>query len=120
LRVENFIYFFTICGFFIGLVFSIINFNEPEYILFYTGIITLFFYLLIHVVIANFLDIKTLSKNIFNKEKYEEVSDYFIYEMEVREKKINSLVSVLENIQSQESANKNKKEKHDNYDKIAA
>jgi len=120
LRVENFIYFFTICGFFIGLVFSIINFSEPEYILFYTAIITLFFYLLIHVVIANFLDIKTLSKNIFNKTKYEEISDYFIYEMEVREKKINSLVNVIEKIQTKDTNNTVKKEKNDNYGKIAA
>jgi len=44
------------------------------------------------------LDIKSLSKNIFDKKKYEEVSDYFIYELENREKKINSLVNVIENI----------------------
>lgn len=98
MRIENFIYFFTICGFFIGLVFSIINFNDPMYILFYTFLITLFFYLLIHLSIASFLDIKSLSKNIFDKRKYEEVSDYFIYELENREKKINSLVNVIENI----------------------
>ncbi len=96
MKIENFIYFFTICGFFIGLVFSIINFNDPMYILFYTFLITLFFYLLIHLSIANFLDIKTLSKNIFDKSKYEEVSDYFIYELENREKKINSLVDVVD------------------------
>ncbi len=96
MKIENFIYFFTICGFFIGLIFSIINFNDPMYILFYTFLITLFFYLLIHLSIANFLDIKTLSKNIFDKSKYEEVSDYFIYELENREKKINSLVDVVD------------------------
>ncbi len=112
MRIENFIYFFTICGFFIGLIFSIINFNEPGNILFYTFIITLFFYLLIHLAIANFLDIKSLSKKIFNKEKYEEVSDYFIYELENREKKINSLVKI--------STNNNKRKTDDSYGKIAA
>ncbi len=120
MRIENFIYFFTICGFFIGLVFSIINFNEPEYVLFYTAIITLFFYLLIHVAVANFLDVRILSKNIFNKVKYEEISDYFIYEMETREKKINSLVNVLEKIQAKDTNNIAKTRENDNYDKIAA
>jgi len=117
LKIENFIYFFTICGFFIGLVFSIINFNDPLYILFYTFIITLFFYLLIHLSIASFLDIKNLSKNIFNKSKYEEVSDYFIYELENREKKINSLVNVIENLEIK----KDKRAKsNDLHGKIAA
>ncbi len=97
MRVENFIYFFTICGFFIGLIFSIVNFIDPFNILFYTFLITLFFYLLIHLSIANFLDIKNLSKNIFDKSKYEEVSDYFIFELENREKKIDTLVSIIEN-----------------------
>jgi len=118
LRVENFIYFFTICGFFIGLVFSIINFAEPEYILFYTAIITLFFYLLIHVVIANFLDIKVLSKKFFDKERYEEVSDYFIFELETRERRMESLVNYIENFKPQND--KKHRVKDENYNKIAA
>ncbi len=101
MRVENFIYFFTICGFFIGLIFSIVNFNDPLYILFYTFLIMLFFYLLIHLSIAGFMDIKTLPKNIFDKSKYEEVNDYFIYELENREKKINSLVNITQNFDTQ-------------------
>jgi len=100
LRVENFIYFFTVCGFFIGLVFSVVNFDMPEYILFYTLIVTFFFYLLVHISIASFMDIKTLSKKIFDKEKYEEQSDYFIFELENREKKISSLVNVIEKMDS--------------------
>ncbi len=106
MKIENFIYFFTICGFFIGLIFSIINFNDPMYILFYTLLITLFFYLLIHLSIANFLDIKNLSKEIFDKSKYEEASDYFIYELESREKRIKTLVNVVENINSKKFKSK--------------
>ncbi len=119
MRVENFVYFFTICGFFIGLVFSIINFSDPENILFYTALITLFFYLLVHAIIANFLDIKTISKHIFNKEKYEEISDYFIYEIENRERRINSLVNIIENFEEKKKIN-DKRKQNDNYSKIAA
>jgi len=117
LRVENFIYFFTVCGFFIGFVFSIVNFNDPMYILFYTFLITLFFYLLIHLSIASFLDIKSLSKNIFDKSRYEEVSDYFIYELESREKKINSLVNVIEKMDAKKEVKVRANELHG---KIAA
>jgi len=96
LRVENFIYFFTVCGFFVGLVFSIANFNDPMYVVFYTFLITLFFYLLIHLSIASFLDIKkTMSLNLFNKKKYEEVSDYFVYELEKREGKLGTLIETV-------------------------
>lgn len=96
IRPENFIYFFTVCGFFIGLIFSVINFIEPENILLYTAEITLFFYLFIHVVIMNFVDIRRFGREIFNKKEYEEVSEYFVSELDVREKKMDSLLLSIE------------------------
>jgi len=69
--------------------------------------------------IANILDIKNISKKIFNKAKYEEISDYFIYEMENREETINLLVGPMEDF----SINKSKKQKrntHDDTSQIAA
>ena len=101
-------------------MFSIANFNDPFYILFYTSLITLFFYLLIHLSIAGFLDIRNLSKNIFDKQKYEEVSDYFIYELENRENKINSLVNIIENIKNIENPQDTKVKSHGLHKKIAA
>jgi hypothetical protein len=96
IRPENFIYFFTVCGFFIGLIFSVINFMDPANILLYTAEITLFFYLFIHVVIMNFVDIKKFGTEIFNKKEYEEVSEYFISELDVREKKMDGLLLSIE------------------------
>lgn len=95
MRPENFVYFFTVCGFFIGMVFSILNFSAAENILLYTLEITLFFYLLVHVVLTYFVDVGNLSRTLFDKEKYEEVADFFIYEIEDRERKINSLLGVF-------------------------
>lgn len=96
IRPENFIYFFTVCGFFIGLMFSIINFNQPENIVLYTAEITLFFYLFIHIVIMNFVDIRKFGDTIFNKKEYEEVSEYFISELDVREKKMDNILLNIE------------------------
>jgi len=93
---NNFIYFFTVCGFFIGLIFAIINFSMPEDIILYIAEITLFFYLFIHVVIMNFVDIKRFGVSLFNKKEYEEVSEYFVSELDIREKRMDSLlVSIL-------------------------
>ncbi|MDD3323667.1 MAG: hypothetical protein PHN38_00890 [Sulfurospirillaceae bacterium] len=96
MRTENFIYFITICGFFIGLVFSILNFDDPESILFYTLEITLVFYLIIHVAAMNFFDVNYLKKAIFNKQQHEDIGDYFIKELEVRERVMDNLLSSIE------------------------
>ncbi len=93
---SNFIYFFTVCGFFIGLIFTIINFSMPEDIVLYTAEITLIFYLFIHVVIMNFVDIKRFGVNLFNKKEYEEISEFFITELDSREKKMDSLLLEVE------------------------
>jgi len=108
---NNFIYFFTVSGFFIGLIFTIINFSMPEDIILYTAEITLFFYLFIHVVIMNFIDIKRFGISLFNKKEYEEVSEYFIAELDIREKRMDSLLLEVEkmNIKYEQESKHEKK-----------
>ncbi len=118
---NNFIYFFTVCGFFIGLIFSIINFSIPEDIIFYTAEITLFFYLFIHIVIMNFVDIKRFGISLFNKKEYEEVSEYFIAELDTREKRMDALLLEVERMNIKyEQESKHEKELEANAYKKAA
>ncbi len=118
---NNFIYFFTVCGFFIGLIFTIINFSMPEDIVLDTAEITLFFYLFIHVVIMNFIDIKRFGNTLFNKKEYEEVSEYFISELDTREKRMDSLLLEVEkmNIKYEQESKNQKKQKVDEHQKAA-
>lgn len=118
---NNFIYFFTVCGFFIGLIFTIINFTLPEDIILYTAEITLFFYLFIHIAIMNFIDIKRFGTSLFNKKEYEEVSEYFISELDSREKRMDALLLEVEkmNIRYEKESKNDKKLKVDES-KIAA
>lgn len=95
-KPENFIYFFTVSGFFIGLVFSVLNFIEPEEIVLYTFGITLVFYLIIHVAIINFFDFSRVGKTIFNKHDHESIGDYFIQELDAREKVMEGLLSSID------------------------
>ena len=92
MRPENFIYFFTVCGFFCGLIFSLLKAVGPLEILMFTAIITLGFYLLIHVAIMNFIDVKRAGKKLFDQEQYEEISAYFIHELQDREMRMESLI----------------------------
>ena len=58
LKTENYIYFFTASGFFIGLAYSAWATNDAFDMLLYTLEITLFFYLFVHLIIINFVDVK--------------------------------------------------------------
>ena len=120
-KSENFIYFFTISGFFIGLMFSILNFPEPENILFYTFEITLFFYLIIHIAVMNFFDFNRIGKLIFNKKDHENISEYFIQELDAREKVMESLLVSIDNMnQKYEKIMKGSVEIDESHDKKAA
>lgn len=120
-KSENFIYFFTTCGFFIGLMFSILNFSEPEEILFYTLEITLVFYLIIHVVVISFFDFDKIATFIFDKKDHENIGDYFIQELESREKVMDNLLASLDNMNQQyEKFMKGSTDSNESYGQKAA
>ncbi len=108
LQTENFIYFFTVCGFFIGVVFSVLNFSSAIDILMYSGAITLFFYLFVHIAAINFVDYSKIGKMMFNKKEYEEISDYFIKELDAREEKLDIMLLELDRINKKYAAQKQK------------
>lgn len=95
MRAENFIAFFTVCGFFIGVMFVVLRVNEPIDMLVYTFLITFFFYLLIHIVIMNYLDLRRIFKKSFDKEEYEKESERIISELNLREKRIENLLNKI-------------------------
>ena len=113
LQTENFIYFFTVCGFFIGVVFSVLNFSNAGDILFYSGGITLFFYLFIHIVAINFVDYSRMGKMMFDKKEYEEISDYFIKELDTRENRMDSMLLELDRINKKYVAKQRTAQKQD-------
>lgn len=92
MRAENFIAFFTVCGFFIGIVFTLLKVSEPIEMLVYTLVITLFFYLIIHIVIMNYVDVKRTLKKFFDKQRHEEIADYLISELNTREKRMENIM----------------------------
>ncbi|MGP1359303.1 hypothetical protein [Campylobacter sp.] len=92
MRAENFIAFFTVCGFFVGIVFTLLKVSEPVEMLIYTLVITLFFYLIIHIVIMNYIDVKRALNKIFDKQRHEEIADYLISELNTREKRMENIM----------------------------
>ena len=87
---ENFVYFFTVSGFFIGIVFGILKSFDAEGLLVYTFLITTFFYLFSHIIIALYFRTLTVRSSYFPKEFHEKELDLFVQEINKREKLIDS------------------------------
>ncbi len=119
MRPENYVAFFTVCGFFIGLTFSIISIDEAFDIILFTLFITFMFYVFIHIAIMNFVDIKRISGRIFNKADYEKTSNNIINDLAIREKKIDHILEKL-NTEREELKKNEAKERRRNARKTAA
>ncbi len=93
---ENFVYFFTVQGFFIGIIFGILKSFDAEGLLLYTFVITTFFYLFSHMIIAFYF--KTISGRAyyFPKELHEKELDIFVKEINKREKLIDSATKITD------------------------
>lgn len=86
MRAENFIYFLTVCGFFIGIVFSLLIEIEPAMVLWTTISITAVFYMIglgSSAYFIKYIDIK--AAYTLNKAYYEEQLDKARGQIEKRE-----------------------------------
>lgn len=93
---ENFVYFFTVQGFFVGIIFGVLKSFDAEGLFIYTFFITAFFYLFSHIVIA-FYYRTTLSKlYFFPKDIHEKQLDSIVIEINKREKLIDSAVKITD------------------------
>lgn len=106
---ENFVYFFTVQGFFIGIIFGVLKSFDAEGLFIYTFFITTFFYLFSHIVIAFYYRTLTAKAYFFPKELHEKELDLFVKEITKREKLIDSVTKMTDAVvkmNSQESSGK--------------
>ena len=93
---ENFVYFFTVQGFFIGIIFGILKSFDAEGLLIYTFFITTFFYLFSHIIIALYFKTMTARASYFPKEMHEKELDLFVKEINKREKLIDAASKITD------------------------
>jgi len=93
---ENFVYFFTVQGFFVGLIFGILKSFDAEGLLVYTFLITIFFYLFSHVIIALYFRTIVAKGYYFLKDMHETELDLFANEINKREKLIDSVYKITD------------------------
>lgn len=93
---ENFVAFFTVCGFFIGLAFSIISIDGAFEMIVFTVLITFLFYMLIHVSVMFFVDTKKVIGRAFNVAEYEMINDLIMSDLDNRDRKIEHILAKLD------------------------
>jgi hypothetical protein len=93
---ENFVYFFTVQGFFIGIIFGILKSFNAEDLLTYTFLITIFFYLFSHIVVALYYRTITAKNYNFPKDIHEKELDFFVKEINKRERLIDSACKITD------------------------
>jgi len=93
---ENFVYFFTVWGFFVGIIFGVLKSFDAGGLLAYTFFITIFFYLFSHIIIA--LYYRTIAAKAYNfpKDRHELELDIFVKEINKREKLIDSACKITD------------------------
>lgn len=95
MRSENFVYFFTVWGFFVGFIVSIFKSDAPEELIYYTLLVTIFFYLFSHLIVAFYFRTSTQKIYLFPKESHESKLDHYVLEIIKREKLVDSIGSEL-------------------------
>ena len=93
---ENFIYFFTVQGFFIGVVFGILKSLDAMGLLTYTLLITAFFYLFGHIIIGMYYKTMNVKTYMFPKDVHEKDLDMFVEEIKKREQLIDRAISMTD------------------------
>lgn len=93
---ENFVYFFTVQGFFVGIVFGILKSFDAEGLFIYTFFITAFFYLFSHMIIAFYYKTTIGKMYYFPKDSHEKKLDFFADEINKREKLIDSAIKITD------------------------
>ena len=93
---PNIVSFFTVQGFFVGMIFGLIKSDSADGLLTYTFLITMFFYLFSHMVVAFYYRTMSIKSYTFARVKHESDLDRFVKEINKREKIIDSAYKITD------------------------
>jgi len=90
------VYFFTVQGFFVGIIFGVLKSFDANGLFVYTALITIFFYLFSHIIIALYYKTLTAKSYNFKREIHEKDLDAFVSEINKRERLIDSAIKITD------------------------
>ena len=103
MRGENFIFFLASCGFFIGIIFSILKDLDFEEFLYATFLLTAIFYLIGLATVSLFIKYLDIKKIIyFDKHQIDSIINVQIQELEKKEDVILESYEFIKKIEEEE------------------
>ena len=107
---DNFVSFFTVQGFFVGIIFGILKSFDAEGLFIYTSLITVFFYLFSHIIAALYFRTITSKATFFPRDSHERKLDIFVQEINKREKIVDSASKMTDLVAKINQENQDRKE----------
>ena len=96
MRGSNFISFFTVQGFFLGIVFALLKSDTAEGLIIYTFLITIFFYLFSHIMVAFYFQTLSSKATMFSRDAYERELDAYVNDISAKEDMIESVYAITD------------------------
>ena len=98
MRGANFVSFFTVWGFFIGIIFALLKSSDAESLFLYTLLVTIFFHLFAHISVAFYFRTLSAKSGYFPVAAHEKDLDIFAHEIDKREQVIESIYKLNSSI----------------------
>lgn len=116
MKSDNYLSFTIVAGFFLGLLISVLKFDTPVLIIFWTAISTIGFYLIMTLSISVFLWFVDFDVTKIDKDTLEARLDGISREFDRRENEVNNIRSYIKSIDfsdivADKSEKKQKKQK---------
>lgn len=92
--VPNFVSFATVQGFFVAIIFALLNTNTADGLLTYILLVTIFFYLFSHLAAAFYYRTLNINSFAFTKNNYETNLDKIVGEINKRERIMKSIYKI--------------------------
>lgn len=86
MRLDNYVSFAIVNGFFIGLIVAILKFDTPEMIVIWTFFVTIGLYLLMLLSASFFMLFFDHNRKRLNKRRHDTTLEYFVHEFDKRER----------------------------------
>lgn len=99
IKVDNFISFSIVNGFFIGLIVAVIKFDEAEMIAIFTFFVTLGFYLIFLTASALYIRYLNRAKTSINRDRHDGTLEFFTKEFDKRESVANKIREFMREIE---------------------
>lgn len=103
LKQENYLSFAIVVGFFLGLMFGVAKFDEPELMVLWTILATIGIYLIATICISAYYLFMDSHGEELNKERLEESLEYYRREFDKKEQEVQNIRNFIKGLQGSEN-----------------